>query len=111
MAFSWELELTNIYAGEIDHTLRKYYEKLQEQAIELVEKINADNFSKSLSILQGIDEKCQLLFFFLEHTEDLWFETSVEVIDCIEGEYKRSYLEKLPFPTEYGKNSLLYMIR
>ncbi|MBP1044797.1 hypothetical protein I6N96_00790 [Enterococcus sp. BWM-S5] len=110
MKFSWELELTIFSTGEIDQTLKQYYEELQNQARELVEQIAAENFSESLSKLHGIDEKCQLLFFFLEHTEELWFKNSSEVIGCIEGDYQRSYLEKLPSQLEHGRNSLLYII-
>lgn len=110
MTFSWELELEVFCTGEIDQQLEQYYKKMQEQARDLVKQINGENFSESLSLLHGIDEKCQLLFFFLEHTDELWFKNSEEVIACIESDYKRSYLEKLPLQFEHGRHSILYTI-
>ncbi|MBL1229145.1 hypothetical protein IW492_07845 [Enterococcus sp. BWB1-3] len=110
MNFSWERELSGFSDGKIDQTTEKYYKDLQNQAVHLIAKINAENFSESISKLHGIDEKCQLLFFYIGHMEEEWFRDSSEMITCIEADYLKSYLEKLPAQQAYEKGALLYTV-
>lgn len=106
--FSWNIELNSITKKELDIDLIKFYEQLQNQANMLLARIAPDNFLNSISKLNGIDEQCQLLFFYL--SDDYYLERNSELIKLIKNSYQKSYLEKIDTRVSYMDTSLLFKI-
>ncbi|EPI00494.1 hypothetical protein D920_00857 [Enterococcus faecalis 13-SD-W-01] len=110
MCYLWNYVLTEKYEMQVDQVFEKYYSDLAERAEQLISAISSDSFRDILQELHGIEERCRLLLFYLDHP-DLWTHSSSEqVIDTIEEEYKQSYLENLMHVDEKIGTSLLTLI-
>jgi hypothetical protein len=110
MCYLWNHVLTEKYETQVDHVIEKYYSDLGKRANELISEISSVSFRENLQELHGIEERCRLLLFYLQHP-DLWKQSSSQqMIDTIEEEYKQSYLENLLHLDEKIGTSLLTLI-
>lgn len=112
MAYIWQQPLAAIAEVPLPESIQQYYQQLQQQAQQLVTTMNGQNLKEQLPKLNGIEERCSLLFHFLEHPEIPVFTTAEELIAYVDQAYAQTYLERLEvLDTEAAAaSSLLYAV-
>ncbi|WP_086314100.1 hypothetical protein A5821_001673 [Enterococcus sp. 7F3_DIV0205] len=101
-AFIWNISLKE-YVASVDQTIKidqefiDYYQYLEAEASQLVEKINSTTLAATLPKLMAIDEKCTLVIFYIFNGYALENDTASDTIQLIEKEYKKTHREKYIF--------------
>ena len=72
--------------------------------------ISGANLKERLPRINALEEKCSLLFFFLRNEDLCEFPTANDVIQCIEGDYRQAFQERVTGITSSCTQSLVYVV-
>jgi hypothetical protein len=113
MNFLWELPLENQVSNDCieDAAIKNYFRELGNEANTLLEKITSQSFRETVAKLNAIDEKCRLLFFLLSEV-DVEERETINIIEEIENNYRKSFFEQLVYHSEpmIRNNSLMEIL-
>lgn len=110
MHYIWQHPLTDITNEPVAPIISAYYNRLQQEAAHLLQTINGSNLKERLPKLHGIEERCSLLFCFLENPELCDFWSAEEQLVYIEKEYRNTYYERFDRMDDGQVLSLLHVV-
>lgn len=110
MSYLWQQNLFGI-SNKVPERLLTYYHQLQQAAEAYLARLDGTSFREVLPQLNGLGERCSLLFYFLSESNMNPFETSEALIKYIEAEYSRTYKERFEGCGLYQQQSLLCAIQ
>ncbi|MBL1230392.1 hypothetical protein IW492_14250 [Enterococcus sp. BWB1-3] len=92
--------------------LMDYSAKIREEANELVQQINGENFYEVLPQLMKFDAKLRIVSFFFSNKEIIEEYRCEELIELADSEYKKTHFDRLAsFEIKpFEKDSLLFQI-
>lgn len=110
MLYGWQQELLDVCPA-VSEEIQHYYHYLQQTAEACLARLDAASFKEVFPQLNGIGERCSLLFYFLSEPAMNPFDTSESLIDYIERDYCRTYQERFDGWGLYQKQSLICAVK